>query len=105
MFDCKVNSFNTSVYLISIKLINSIIFIDYMATTISISKKTKEKLKNLGRTGDSYEDVIKKMYEISKKQILLDYLHDKSNSTPIADALKEAEKRINHNHKGKSLMK
>ena len=60
-----------------------------MATTISISKETKEKLKNLGRAGDSYEDVIKKMYEISKKQILLDYLHDNSDSLTIAEARAE----------------
>ena len=64
-----------------------------MATTISISKETKEKLKNLGRAGDSYEDVIKKMYEISKKQILMDYLYDKSNSTPIGEAIKEAKEK------------
>ncbi len=62
---------------------------DSMATTISISKETKEKLKNLGRAGDSYEDVIKKMYEISKKQILLDYLYESSDSLTIAEARAE----------------
>lgn len=57
-----------------------------MASTISISKETKEKLKNLGRAGDSYEDVIKKMYEITKKQILLDYLYDEKDSITIDEA-------------------
>ncbi len=61
-----------------------------MATTISISEETKEKLKKIGRTGDSYEDVIKRMYEISKRQILLDYLYDESDSMTI----KEARKRL-----------
>ena len=41
------------------KYINSITSISSMATTISISFDLKEKLRNLGRTGDSYEEVIK----------------------------------------------
>jgi predicted CopG family antitoxin len=57
-----------------------------MASTISISKETKEKLKNLGRTGDSYEDVIKKMYEITKSQILLNYLYDETDCITIDEA-------------------
>ena len=61
-----------------------------MATTISISEETKEKLKNLGRAGDSYEDVIKRMYEFTRKNILLSYLYDESDSI----SLEEARKRI-----------
>jgi predicted CopG family antitoxin len=64
-----------------------------MATTISISNDLKEKLKNLGRAGDTYEDVIKKMYEVTRKQILVNYLHDTSDSISIDEAINEAEKR------------
>lgn len=64
-----------------------------MATTIAISEETKKKLKNLGRTGDSYEDVIKKMYEITKERILLDYLYDESDSVNIDEAIEEARKK------------
>lgn len=64
-----------------------------MATTISISEDLKEKLKNLGRAGDTYEDVIRKMYDISRKQILLTYLYDTSNSVSIDEAIKESEEK------------
>ncbi|MFT4261371.1 MAG: hypothetical protein ACMXX9_02990 [Candidatus Woesearchaeota archaeon] len=64
-----------------------------MASTISISKETKEKLKNLGRTGDSYEDVIKKMYEITKKQLILDYLYDEKDCITIDEAIEQSKKK------------
>ena len=57
-----------------------------MASTISVSNETKQKLKQLGRTGDSYEDVIKKMYEITKSQILLNYLYDETDCITIDEA-------------------
>jgi len=64
-------------------------------TTIAISLETREKLRNLGRTGDSYEDVIKKMYELTSKHILKTYLYDTSDSISIH----EAKKRLNKSHK------
>jgi predicted CopG family antitoxin len=60
-----------------------------MATTISISREMKEKLRNLGRAGDSYEDVIQKMYEITRKQILTNYLYDTTDCVTIDDARKQ----------------
>jgi predicted CopG family antitoxin len=62
-----------------------------MATTISISEDMKSKLRNIGRTGDSYEDVIRRMYEITRKNILLAYLYDTSDSIPIEDAIAQAK--------------
>lgn len=62
-----------------------------MATTIAISNETKEKLRNLGRAGESYDDVINKMYEASRKQILMSYLYDRTDTLTI----KEARKQIN----------
>lgn len=64
-----------------------------MATTISISTELKEKLKNLGRAGDSYEDVISKMYELTRKNLLVSYLYDNSGSVSIDEAVKEAKKK------------
>ena len=61
-----------------------------MATTISVSEDTKEKLKNLGKAGDSYEDVIIKMYEFTRRNVLLSCLYDESDSI----SLEEARKRI-----------
>lgn len=64
-----------------------------MATTISISTEMKEKLKNLGRAGESYEDVIARMYTIASKQLLMSYLHDTSDSLTLEEARAEHKKR------------
>jgi predicted CopG family antitoxin len=68
-------------------------FIVIMATTISISVELRDKLKNLGRAGDSYEDVIRRMYEVTSKSLLMAYLYDKSDSVSIDEAIAEARKK------------
>ncbi|MFH1409539.1 MAG: antitoxin VapB family protein [Nanoarchaeota archaeon] len=64
-----------------------------MATTISISIDLKEKLRNLGKAGDSYEDVIGRMYELTRKNMLMSFLHDTTDAVPIDEAIKEARKK------------
>ena len=64
-----------------------------MNTTISISTELKEKIRNLGRAGDSYEDIIRKMYKVTKENILLNYLYDESDSVNLEESIKEARKR------------
>ncbi len=66
---------------------------DSMATTISISSELKDKLKNLGRAGDSYEVVIQRMYDQTNKNLLMAYLYDESNSVSIDEAIVQAKKR------------
>ena len=68
------------------KYINSIDYIISMTSTISISEEMKEKLRNLGKAGDSFEDVIRRMYEATKKTLLLQYLYDESDSLTIEEA-------------------
>lgn len=64
-----------------------------MATTISISDDMKAKLKNIGRAGDSYEDVIRRMYEMTRKNILLTYLYDTNDGIPIDEAIAQAREK------------
>lgn len=64
-----------------------------MASTISLSEQMKENLRNLGRAGESYEDVIRKMYELVKRQYLLSYLYDESDSVSIDSAIEEAKQK------------
>jgi len=64
-----------------------------MVTTISLSEEMKENLRNLGRAGDSYDDILRKMYEATKKHLLLQYLYDTSNGVSIDEAIAEARKR------------
>ena len=63
-----------------------------MTTTISISLEIKEKLRNLGKAGDSYDDVIRRMYEFTRKNMLLEYLYDNSDSVSIDEAISDARK-------------
>jgi len=65
----------------------------YMNTTIAISGELKEKLRNLGRAGESYEDILQRMYEATKGQLLMKYLYDESDAVPIDKAIAEARKR------------
>jgi len=58
---------------------------------ILISEEMKRKLKILGRKGDSYDDIIKRMYEDTRKNLLRNYLYDMSGSIIIDDAIKEAK--------------
>lgn len=64
-----------------------------MASTISISEEMKEKLRNLGRAGESYEDVIRRMYELTRKNMIMAYLYDETDSVPIDEAIARAKKR------------
>jgi len=62
-----------------------------MTSTIAISNELKENLRNLGKTGESYEDVIKRMYELTKKQMLMNFLYESKDSISIDQAIKEAK--------------
>lgn len=62
-----------------------------MASTISVSDETKRKIRNLGRAGDSYEDVILRMYEATKQNLLKNYLYDESDSFTIAQAREQLQ--------------
>ncbi len=73
--------------------INSITSISSMATTIAISKELKDKIANLGKTGESYEDVIRRMYEFTSKNLIKTFLYDESDSIDIDKAIKQAKQK------------
>ena len=55
-------------------------------TTIQISKETREKLKKVGRKGQTYDEIIEKLLEISKKAIFfneLDRIADTEEFVPL----------------------
>ena len=79
--------------------INSIGLIDSMATTISISKELKDKIAHLGKAGESYEDVIRRMYDFTKRNLLLEWLHDEDECLTPKEALARLER---YHQNGKS---
>ena len=55
-------------------------------TTIQISKETMEKLKKVGRKGQTYDEIIENLLEISKKAIFfneLDRIADTEEFVPL----------------------
>lgn len=64
-----------------------------MNTTICVSKDMRDKIKEFGNKGDTYTDILEKLYKSAKERQLQDLLMDESNCVPIEDALKRAKKR------------
>ncbi|MFH1276371.1 MAG: hypothetical protein ABIH82_04635 [Candidatus Woesearchaeota archaeon] len=62
-----------------------------MATTIQVSEETKRLIGTFGTKEDTYEDILKKMYELAVKEQLREFLFSSENTL----SLKEARKRIN----------
>ena len=57
-------------------------------TTIQISKETREKLKKVGRKGQTYDEIIEKLLDISKKAIFfneLDRIANTEEFVPLDD--------------------
>jgi predicted CopG family antitoxin len=55
-------------------------------TTIQISKDTREKLKVIGRKGQTYDEIIENLIEIAKKDIFfaeLDRIADTEEFVPL----------------------
>ena len=64
-----------------------------MATTIQISQETKELIGTFGTKEDTYEDIIKRMYQMAVKEQLREFLLSSKNSIPIEEAIKRAKKK------------
>jgi len=64
-----------------------------MLTTIAISKELRDKLKEFGNKGDTYEDILTRLYESASQRQLHDLLMDTKNTVPIEDAIVRARKR------------
>tara|TARA_Y100000310_G_C20537482_1_gene741582 strand:- start:755 stop:961 length:207 start_codon:yes stop_codon:yes gene_type:complete len=62
-------------------------------TTIQISKETKDKISSFGLKGESYEDIIKRIYSLAVKDQLKEFLMSDEGFIPIEDAIKEADKK------------
>ncbi len=62
-------------------------------TTIQLSKETKDKISSFGMKGESYEEILKKIYSIAVKEQLREFLLSSEDTIPIEEALKRAKKK------------
>ena len=62
-------------------------------TTIQLSNETKDKISSFGTKGESYDDIIKRIYSLAVKEQLRDFLMSGEGFIPIEEAIKEADKK------------
>jgi len=62
-------------------------------TTIQLSKKTKEKISSFGAKGESYDQILKRIYSLAVKEQLREFLMSSENTVTIEEARKEVEKK------------
>jgi len=61
-------------------------------TTIQLSKETKDKISSFGVKGESYDEILKRIYSLAVKEQLKEFLMSDEGFIPIEDAIKEADK-------------
>ena len=64
-----------------------------MNSTIQISKETKELIGTFGAKEDTYEDIIKRMYQMAVKEQLRDFLMSSKGTMTIEEARKRHAER------------
>jgi len=78
---------------INIVIIVSIGVIDMETTTIQLSKLTRDKIASFGMKGESYEEIINRIYSLAVKEQLRQFLMSEEGFVPIEEAIKEAKKK------------
>lgn len=62
-------------------------------TTIQLSKETKKKISSFGVKGESYDNILQRIYSLAIKEQLKEFLMSDEGFIPIEDAIKEANKK------------
>lgn len=63
-----------------------------MNSTIQLSVETKQLINTFGSKEDTYEDIIKRMYELATKEQLRQFLLSSADTIPIDEAIRRAKK-------------
>lgn len=62
-------------------------------TTIQLSKEMRDKISSFGMKGESYDDILRRIYSFAVKEQLRNFLMSGEGFIPIEDAITEAEKK------------
>lgn len=62
-------------------------------TTIQLSKETKDKISSFGTKGESYDDILKRIYSFAVKEQLRAFLLSSEGTISIEEARKELNKK------------
>ena len=64
-----------------------------MATTIQISKETKDLISTFGAKGETFETIVRRLYDLAVKEQLRQFLMPSDKYIPIDEAIREAEEK------------
>lgn len=62
-------------------------------STIQLSKETKRKISSFGNKGESYEDILKKIYSMALKEQVRQFLMNEEDSITLEEFKKEINKK------------
>ena len=62
-------------------------------TTIAIRKDLRDRISTFGKKGESYSDILERIYEAAVKTQIRELLMDESNTVSAKEALERAKKR------------
>ena len=62
-------------------------------TTIQLSKETKDKISSFGIKGESYDEILKRIYSLAVKEQLREFLMSSEGTISIEEARKELDKK------------
>lgn len=62
-------------------------------TTIAVSNKIKEQIKEFGSKGETYSEILARLLASAKKRQLHDLLMNEEGTIPIEEAIAESKKR------------
>lgn len=63
-----------------------------MNSTIQLSVETKHLISTFGTKEDTYEEIIKRMYDLATKEQLREFLLSSNDAIPIDEAIRRAKK-------------
>ena len=62
-------------------------------TTIQLSKEIKEKISSFGLKGESYDEILRRIYKMAVKEQLREFLMSSKDTITIEEARKELERK------------
>ena len=62
-------------------------------TTIALTKELKEKISEFGNKGETFSDILQRLYNSAVQRQLHDFLFNEKGFIPIEQAIAEAEKK------------
>lgn len=63
-----------------------------MTSTIQLSVQTKQLISTFGTKEDTYEEIIRRMYDLATKEQLRQFLLSSEETMPIDEAIRRAKK-------------